>query len=530
MPGRVRLPENIKINYATTTEEIVKAEEDFFKQGIKSLDLMEQVGVEIIDSLIPLYKNISFNKAVFLIGCGNNGGDGLVVARHQQFHSQIIIYLTASDHYSSEMLFNLSRIKKHIPIKLIGEKIPEKLEKFSQIELVKESELERDLQNSAIYDCLLGNKSLPPLRDNISIFTKKISLLSKPKNSYVISIDLPSGINPDNGKADDLAVAADTTICIESIKRGMTQFPARRCCGEISTISIGIKIQDCSSIIITEGILPKIKKPIDGYKTNSKLLVIAGSKYMPGACNLVCNGAVGAGYIKALLLDEVFNHTLPDHVIRVKTDDNFTNLEEEISNCDALVIGPGIDGLDQSLGHNLVKSTLLHLAKYNKKAVFDAGALNIIASHNLFELTHNIKAAFTPHHGEALRLINKKIDDRFVIIEELANCFKTNSERAVLLKGAGSIVRTATTLLNKDQDINKNFIEITTSPFLATAGSGDVLSGLIGSLLAQGLNPPEALILGVYIHGKAGSKLEPFTPNDLIESFSSLLAKFYNLY
>ena len=134
MPGRVRLPENIKINYATTTEEIVKAEEDFFKQGIKSLDLMEQVGVEIIDSLIPLYKNISFNKAVFLIGCGNNGGDGLVVARHQQFHNQIIIYLTASDHYSSEMLFNLSRMKKHIPIKLIGEKIPEKLEKFSQIE------------------------------------------------------------------------------------------------------------------------------------------------------------------------------------------------------------------------------------------------------------------------------------------------------------------------------------------------------------------------------------------------------------
>ena len=511
----IQVSENSWCNSLASTSEIKAAEQALIKQGIPSLELMEKAGEALARYALEIIKSTPLKKIVLLCGPGNNGGDGLVISRILSQHYETIVWLAESENYSPEFLSNLLRIPKHISLKMLGAKIPAALAKYPAIKLSSEADLSKDLIDTVIFDCILGVSAKLPLREHI---LKLVSAVPKKqlRNSFVIAIDTPTGIDPDTGQAEACAIEAQTTLTVEVLKRGMTQYPARAHCGNIRAIPIGIPVLDTQAEILTEQNLPKINKLFNGHKCNSKLLVIAGSEHMPGAAYLTTQGARGAGLIRAVVTAPQVERILPPEVIRIPQG---AHLESYVKDSQAVVLGPGL-GPDNL---SLVVSTLNACKLYNTPVVVDADALNALASQNLFGLAREITAVFTPHPGESKRLRKERITtSRFDEIDQLSELFAVGEKRCVLLKGAGSIIAGA----ERSGKVKRGVL-INGSPFLSTAGSGDLLSGLIGSLLAQGLTPWEACCLGAFVHARAGEVDRPLFASEFSTRISEQLSTFY---
>lgn len=468
------------------------------KYQIPGIVLMENAGTRVVEAIEESFEDLCCMKVAVIAGKGNNGGDGFVVARHLENKGICtkVFLLAKKNDLTGDAKQNFESIKKMcLDIEEIGENNVRGLQaKISEYDI--------------LIDAILGTGLNSKVKGYYSKVINVINRSGKP----VIAVDIPSGLSSDTGEILGEHIRADMTVTFGLPKRGHTLFPSAKSIGEliIADISIPQRAVDEEKIdveLIDEddirGIIPF--RESDAHKgTFGHVLVVSGSLGKSGAAGLTGLGALrsGAGLVtlampKSLItgiagsllelmtfpLDETKEGTISE-----KAADSFIEKTQEM---DAVVIGPGL---------TTHPSTVSFLKKILKKLkipmLIDADGINGLA---LFDTNilkkRDIPLILTPHPGEMARLIKKSIKEVQKERLEIAGSFSKKYGLYLALKGARTVI----------SDPNGSlFINSTGNPGMATAGSGDALSGIIGGFIAQKIDPLDALKAGVYLHGLAG--------------------------
>lgn len=416
--------------------------------GRSALELMERAGEGIAKCVLSLYP--ALRRVVILCGSGNNGGDGLVIARLLAGRG-IVVYsvLVAANRYSAECREQLKRTNQ---VRIFGEATPNVLGADIGLKPITALDLKELIERSdLVVDALLGTGQRNAPRGLVAELIEIVASVKRSENSFkILSVDIPTGIDCDTGNLFTPHIVADHTVTLQCIKRGMLQFPARGGCGAISTVDIGIGGDPAVEFeLVAPGNLPKVaQRAPDTHKgALGRVLVIGGSLSMPGAPMLAALGALrcGAGIVSRLIrgcwqtvvpLPEAMYRVLGGDAPSFQLDDLDITLKAA-KDYDILVIGPGL-GTDN--GTRLFVSALIEeLKRQGIRMVLDADALNLIASQGI-DLLKGSKAIMTPHPGEASRLLGVSTEevqrDRFSAVRSLAE----RSGCIAVLKGAGSLI------------------------------------------------------------------------------------------
>ena len=327
----------------------------------------------------------------------------------------------------------------------------------------------------------------------------------------ILSIDIPSGVCGETGQVCGVAVKADETVSFSLPKPGLCQYPGKFHTGNLTVADIGIppsaiaQAELCGELLdenIASGYLPQ--RPIDGHKgTFGKLLIITGSTGMTGSGTLSARAAfkTGSGLVYLAVpgtLAHIYGTVIPEAITipmadeaGVITKQNLKTLRELSKAMDAVVIGPGLSANGQ-----VTQWVNDFIAECTKPMVIDADALNAL----LPEILPGRKApvVLTPHPGEFSRLTGIPTEEIQKSRVEAALRYSRLWNATIVLKGAGSVIA---------YPDGRFCINITGHSGMAVAGSGDVLSGMIGSLLGQRIPSEQAAALAVYLHGKCGERL-----------------------
>jgi NAD(P)H-hydrate epimerase len=369
-------------------------------------------------------------------------------------------------------------------------------------------------QSTAVIDALFGTGKVRPLTGIYAQVLDKVAEAKHRKPVRIISLDLPSGLDANTGAVDSHTLFADDTITLGFPKVGLFNFPGAESVGRLSVVDIGIPSRLAENItveLLTDSwakyMLPK--RPLSANKgTFGRVLVIAGSINYLGAAYLACQGAmrVGAGLVTlataaslqpvlASKLTEVTYLPLPESQSGIISLEAFKPVREHLPEYDVLLAGCGL-GQSQSVADFL--SALLSEKKL-PRLVLDADALNILAKTPTWWQKLPGDVILTPHPGEMARLANMTIEaiqsNRLGVAQKMAQKW----QRTVVLKGAYTVAA---------EPGGQARISPFANPGLASAGTGDVLSGAITGLLGQGLSYFDAAALGVYLHGKAGEMVK----------------------
>lgn len=450
--------------------------------GIPSIVLMERAAQSVTDVII---NDTNLKKVIAICGKGGNGGDAIAVVRLlRDCGFCCTIYINDTDEYLSIDAKTQINIARNIGIEILYD--------FEAIELSN---------YDIIIDGLFGVGLSRPVNDK---YNRIISAINE-ADCKVYSIDVPSGINCSNGLVMGNAVQADVTITFGYNKTGLMVYPGHEYAGEIivadkvfpnetyKAFKTNIIYYDYEDI----NIIPD-RKNVSNKGTYGHVLIIAGSQNMSGAALLSAKAAyrTGCGLVKVLTHEDnrtIVSGNLPEAIITTYNSAEDITPDFIIDNikwADSIVIGPGI-------GLSDISDKLMSLVlKYNNKPiVIDADAINIIARDNLLNEKWGQYAILTPHLKEMSRLINneytaKEIHDNIISITK-----EYHNKKSVL------VLKDAVTLTS---DGSITIINNSGNNGMATAGSGDVLTGIIVSLLAMGLDRLNAAGLGVYIHGLAG--------------------------
>ena len=483
-------------------------DQNAIQQGTPGLELMERAGTAMFDTVCSMCEaqESRLDRVVVLCGPGNNGGDGLVIAqRFKEVRREPVVVLASSERYSSDCLIQIQKAGwAGVQILLFGgRKAGASGFKFEE---VSETALAKLLSEAGVVvDALLGTAQHAAPRGTIA---EILSCLRSATDGVdgrplLLAADLPTGINADSGELFEPHFRADFTVSVEFAKRGMLQMPAREACGEIEIVPIGIEPALAIEYFLQRADnLPTLAaRPPDLHKGQAgRIVIIGGCERYPGAAGLAGHAALraGAGLVTVAHPAGASYDLIPE-IIRLpvgsRTDRNFkaTHLKaivEALKECDAVVLGPGLGSSKPT--HEFVKKLLVELERRQIAAVIDADALNIIAELKGFKGCK--RGIFTPHPGEASRLLGIKTSavqaNRYAAVAKLQKKLRG----VVVLKGAASLVR----------DAAIGAVNSSGNPFMATAGSGDVLSGLLAALLATNLENFDAARLGVFLHGRAG--------------------------
>ena len=504
---------------------------DTIKAGTPSLELMERAAKKVFDSFYTFLEEKYLNTSVLILaGTGNNGGDGIAVARlcyEHKINAQVI--LVNNERYSNDLQEQIKALDARLKqddqyisdyLFLWGDCNSNPLQEDLPISIIEQSKLDELLSsNLLLLDALLGTGIQSAPRGNIASLIEVVNNFHE--DLPIISIDLPSGVNADTGEVYEPHINACHTVVIECVKRGLLQFPARSVAGEIEVASIGIGCEaGCAYKLLRYDTVQKLpKRSLDAHKGNfGKVLVLGGSSKMPGAPALASMAAqsYGAGRVYMTTFPSSVSFDLAPEIIHlpmkaerfVGSDECIEKILNEINEAGVLLIGPGIGQEEET--REFFKRLISHLLANPKPAILDADALNILAQikdgDSKFILSDDF--ILTPHPGEAATLLGCSAADvqrdRYSAAEKLVKSFNCN----VVLKGAGTIVRST----------DRGMVSDIANPYMATAGSGDVLAGLISALLAQGLKPYDAACLGVYIHSQAGKMQQENRPGPMLAS------------
>lgn len=466
--------------------------------GIPGTVLMENAGIQTVIALEKKFHNISQKKVAVFAGKGNNGGDGAVVARH--LHNKGIkvdIFLFAKKEDTSPD----SKINMNIAQK-IGVTIHE-LKNFDHLKSFK-----TQLIHSHIFiDALLGTGITPPVK---GILQSAIPFLND-LNKFILSIDIPSGLNSDHGNVDGEVVRADMTVTFCRPKRCHFLYPAAEYVGELKVVDISIP----DKIISAENIkvqtvdqkdilfLLNKRKPASHKGTYGHLLVIGGSTGKGGAAAMASLSAlrIGTGLV-SLAVPESLNASIETNLLEVmsiplpETDQGSIDISgkdiiiKSLKNKSAVLIGPGISTYSKT-----VEFLLAVISEIKVPLIIDADGLNCLSGHLDILKKSKESVIITPHPGEMSRLTGKPVNEVQADRIGIAQGFASDYNVYVILKGAGTIIA------NPKGD---TFINTTGNPGMATAGTGDVLAGIVAGLVAQKIPASEASKAAVFIHGLAG--------------------------
>lgn len=526
-----------------TVEEMRALEQRADASGVSYHEMMERAGLAVAEAIRGERDAREFPLVATLVGPGNNGGDGLVAARHlAKWGYQVAAYLT-KPRENDENLTLAADAGVHV---LLADKDP-KLRVFGR--LVADCDI--------FVDALLGTGVTRPIegrfRDILMIAREQIgerraaaasfANFSRDKRwvkdapeaamghaPFVVAVDLPSGLNTDTGALDSAALEADLSVTFAFPKRGHFLFPGAGAVGRLLVADIGIEEEWASEIPVevmtpleVAALLPA--RPPDSHKgTFGRALIVAGSVNFTGAAGLAAMGAVRAGAglvtlctvpaVRAAVASQMLEVTylvLPEE-LGVLSEHGSKLVLERLAQGEALLIGPGMgqEPTTRRLVYALLGIELEHkrqrlgflpteekgeLQTKAIPAVVDADGLNALSHLEGWPAKIECTCILTPHPGEMSRLTGLTIGDIQADRIGVASRYAKEWGQIMVLKGAHTVVASPD---------GRTAICPFATPALATAGTGDVLSGILVGLLAQGSEPFDAAVAGVYLHALTG--------------------------
>ncbi len=493
-------------------------------RGIPGIELMENAGRGIADFISEINDHeVEGLKFFIFCGKGNNGGDGFVVGRYlMEWGATVDIFLFGKvGDLKGDALENCKRADSMgIPI----------------VEVDSENKFPSFGSADMLIDAFFGTGFRGEIRGLIAPCVELMNGSGVP----IVSVDAPSGLDTDTGEYAGACINASYTATLALPKIGQFLYPGRERVGLLRVIPIGIPDDIVEQANIRTNLLePEYidamlpHRAPDAHKGScGKLFMLAGSQGMTGAACLAAESAIRSGVGLCFLgvpagLNDVFEIKLTEAITRPLPDINkkqclalrgLGEIREHLSDADALVLGPG-------LGQHHETRELVHrmLSKLDIPTIIDADGLNCLAGATEHISECGAPLVLTPHPGELSRLMEIELKD--VLEDRMAAAIESALRFGcvVLLKGAPTFIA------DPDGNIRLN---PTGNAGMATGGTGDVLSGIIGSLLAQGLDPLDAACCGAYVHGLAGDFAADevgetaMVPTDMIRNLPEVFLSF----
>lgn len=471
---------------AISTDEMLATEWNSEYLGVTHFQLMEAVGAQIANETATRVRNKANPRMHVVAGPGKNGGDGFAVARHlasRGFRVRVTLVARTSDVSDEASKQQLDAVL-HMTDSVQFESLPDS----SQL---------RPVEADIIIDAILGYGVKGDLRQPL---LGAVRMINRSKG-YKIAIDLPSGLDSDTGEPHGEAVKADLTFSLHKIKQGLVK--AAEYAGETVPVPIGIPLE--AETYAGPGDFKTLWKPRppDAHKGDyGRLLIIGGSENYTGAPAFSALAATKCGtdlvYVAspaktsetiATYSPDLINIKLPGDHISTKA---LPELSKWIKTADAIVLGPGIGLHDETV--EAVKKLIPEIGDQNKPMVLDADALKIFGR-NRRRLKN--PTVLTPHQGEFIQVLQRKISQDPQLREEAVDQLAEETGATVVLKGNVDIIANSTKLkLNR-----------TGNPYMTVGGTGDVLTGIIGSLLSQKAEPFKSAVAGIFLNGLAGDML-----------------------
>lgn len=506
-----------------TAEETKRAEERANEGGMEFLTMMENAGSVCARAIANKERDTEAHITV-ACGQGKNGGDGFVIARKLKENGyRPTILLVSGEPMADDAIVNYDKAKEF------------------DIEIVNlEDNFEHGMGviefSDVVIDCIFGTGFHGKPEEKLSRVFEMINV----SKARVYSVDVPSGVNTDTGEICSVCIRADFTVAISTLKPAHVLSPAKEICGEIHTANIGIN-DDCFEYVspslytydITNNCLILPERPSNSNKGSfGRVLCITGSRNMPGAAVLCAKAAVrsGAGLIVSAFPNSAYSSIashLTSPVLCPLPDNNDGTfslrasrmLDEQLSKASCVAIGCGI-----GVNHDTAELVKYVIQNAHCPVVIDADALNCLADFKEILKDVDVPLVLTPHPGEMSRLCGLTVDEILRNKIKVADDFANQYDVTLVLKGSNTVIAS-----NTKRAI---YINVTGNEGMAKGGSGDVLTGIIASFIAQGIGSSDAASAAVYIHGLCGdlcrSKYSSrgMTPTDMIRVLPKILKEF----
>jgi NAD(P)H-hydrate epimerase len=449
--------------------------------GVSLLQLMENAGHNIAVEIASRFK--PEKPVAIFCGLGGNGGDGFVAARHLSslgFKVTVILAGKGKDISHKAALENWSALQT--------------LKESIVIHEVSDSSLIPQVNAEIVVDALLGTGTKGTLKPPISNLVEKINSLS----AFRVAVDVPTGIDSDTGEVLGNAVKAHLTITFHKPKKGLEN--AKDHVGELIVKSIGLPKEFEKHAGPGDVLLVVKPRPRESHKGDfGRVLVIGGSETFSGAPAMVALAALRTGvdlaYVAAPEKTAQAISAMSPDLITIKLSGEHLNpsniplLKAYMEKVSAVVLGPGL-GLHTET-KEAVKTIIDIIEDAGKPLLLDADGLKAFAE---FKKKLNVPAVLTPHASEYAVLTGKKLPEG--LMEKVSEAQKTAAEM-----GATVLVKGSIDIVSNGKRFKLNF---TGNPGMTVGGTGDVLSGIVGALLAQGADPFEAAVAGAFVNGAAG--------------------------
>jgi len=491
---------------------------------IPGIVLMENAGRGVTEVISNTFADLQKKRIAIIAGKGNNGGDGFVIARHLLNQGVLVKVFLLAD---PKALRGDAETNFHIFLRMKGEVIPVPSSKDYQ-------KIKKDLEKfDLLIDGIFGTGLDAEVRGYYREVIDHLNTLQKP----IVAIDIPSGLDANTGKPLGTAIRASLTITFGLPKVGHLISPGLDYVGVVKVIDIGIprrlveEEEIHTHLLENEEIrkwLSIPRRPNTHKGDYGHLLVIAGSVGKTGAAAMACEAALrmGAGLVTLAIpkslnaimevkLTEVMTEPLPETPKQTLSLRAFNSILRLCENKKAVIIGPGMGTFKET------QSLILKLLKtLNLPIILDADGLTALATQPKSLPTPNRSLILTPHPGEMAGLIRSTVkevqEDRIGVSRN----FSQSNHVYLILKGHRTLI------VSPKGEV---FINPTGNPGMASGGTGDVLTGMIGGLICQGLDILPSLQIAVYLHGLAGDESarekgeKALVATDLIEKIPALL-------
>ncbi len=461
------------------------------RYGLSSPILMENAGksaAEILSHTIRRQRSVNEVECLILVGPGNNGGDGLVMGRYlKKWGAQVSVYRWKEQ--------RLTIADQDVPAQETAARLEEV---FSRA--------------AFIIDALLGTGRARPLPESMrSLLARARAERARRETLRIVAVDLPTGMNADTGEVDPGTIRCDMTITLACPKQGFFFFPGRGYTGELYTGDIGLP-PELEQGLRTEMLTGKLAhsllppRPLDSNKgTFGKVMLFCGSPAYPGSAFLAGNaaGRTGAGLVTLAVTERmhpIYAGAMHEVTFALLPDDQTESFQQSsalikhLEGYRVLLIGPGLG--QSAYTREVMLQVLEHLRSLpdsqRPRLLIDADGLNNLSALERWWTLLPSGTVITPHPGEMGRLSGGlKVSGGDIDRLELARRKAAEWQVTLVLKGACTII------VNPDGRTRINWLA---NPALATAGTGDVLAGMIAGLLAQKVEPFDAASASVYLH------------------------------
>lgn len=469
--------------------------------GLPGIVLMERAALRAVDAVLGYVDETRLERVGILCGGGNNGGDGIAMARmfEQRGYQTRLAFLSSTDSIDGDAGENLEIARElGLDFRDFGDLKPEAVEHHLS-----------ELPDCDIWvDALLGTGLTGDVRGR---YVPAIEFLNE--RETVFAVDIPSGVSGKTGQKMGVAVDADLTATFGGAKLGQSLYPGRELCGELHVIDIGIpdtvreRVGATAEWLDDEWAADRLdaRPPVYHKGAAGQILGVAGSHEKTGAALLVARGSLngGGGLITVGTTEEVVDRIAPtvNEIMAAEMVDRDADgvahrrLAEFVETVDTVAVGPGLETHDGAVAavETILESDV-------DRAVLDADALNIVADQlgdeTIAQFADDATAVLTPHPGEMGRLCDCATDD---VLEHPVECARDYAAEV----GAIVVLKMATTIVADPED--RLAINRSGNPGMATGGTGDVLTGVVAARLAETTGDAfEDVCLAVYAHGCAG--------------------------